>query len=475
MAEVKWATSKSTFAGEEQQSAVRGPALCALALLVFASACGGESADAEDPFIEKLTVASAVKTSAGRDARAQEVTERIVRWHAEAGHRIVATVTEKNGDVVDLVAAESVPGSQVKGPPEPTLIYPPGTEEPEDPDFIGAGDPNIVRYVRPKFAGYVEGGHSAESIDEYIRNAEVGGPPAPGLVPGTPCTTNCQRLYAASRQTVSNKGVSAYVNANWSPGTVASSDTFFLAQINAIDLNTNVATNAEWVGLIIGRNPQLSDTNARIFSEYYTAGTNNVGPYIGGWSGAGFPAGFVPRAGSPVSLFDQVDTISTVGGSQYSKKLTVEWFPTSTDPCGTGCTGSWWLGYGTKWFGYYPVGASTPNINFDRITNSAPTVDWYGEVWDGSPTLWTATDMASNQYAVSGSGNFNNVGYFRLLSYKRASDSAWLSSSTAQVQDAGGDDPDCYTRSEQALTAGWETTMWFGGPGATTTNGCDPF
>lgn len=58
------------------------------------------------------------------------------------------------------------------------------------------------------------------------------------------------------------------------------------------------------------------------------------------------------------------------------------------------------------------------------------------------------------------------------MGYRRASDWAPLFSTLAQVYDAGGDDPDCYTRFEETF---WNTTMWFGGPGRTGTGACDPF
>ena len=68
--------------------------------------------------------------------------------------------------------------------------------------------------VRPKFGHYVNGNSRAESFVKYQAEVPVGVPPT-GLAPGVPCTTNCQRLYAASRQNVTNTGVYSRVNANW--------------------------------------------------------------------------------------------------------------------------------------------------------------------------------------------------------------------------------------------------------------------
>lgn len=156
--------------------------------------------------------------------------------------------------------------------------------------------------------------------------------------------------------------------------------------------------------------------------------------------------------------------------------MLIEYFSAAENPCGAGCTGSWWLLYDSTWVGYYPVGTSAPNVNFNLITSSAPNLDWYGEVYDSTPSTWTTTDMGSAQYA-SATSTWQQVGYFRLLGHKLNSTGSWTASTGAQVTDTGGDDPNCYARLEQTFASdpAWQTTMWFGGPGRTSTNGCNPF
>lgn len=451
--------------------------LVGLALLV--SACGSEQNEGEGQIVGTTGNALTELPAAARARREAEVNDHIADWHARAAHVIVDTITQENGDVVDLVAAESVPGSQLE-PPTATLPVEMDRRDAreavaEEPVREGAADRSVVRYVRPKYSRYVDGSSDAKSLTDFIRDQVRPGGPPQGSAPGTPCTNNCERLYAASRLTESIKGVASYVNANWSPGSTASG-TFFLAQTNVIDPNTSITTNAEWIGWIIGRNPILSDTVARVYTEFFTAGTNNQGNYVGGWSGmSGQYLGFVPLAGAAIAIGDAVGGQSVVGGSQYAHKMQIEYFPAAQWNCGAGCTGSWWLIYDTYWVGHYPVGSSSPKINFNRITNSAPAIDWYGEIYDPAPGTWTSTDMGSAQYASSTS-TWQQVGYFRNLLYQKAVDFVWYWPTTSFVSNPGNDDPDCYTRYLNFNTdPAWRTSLWFGGPGRTSTNGCDPF
>ena len=453
------------------------------ALALAATACGGGTGPGGE-FDESSEPAQKSRNSlvdaaeAALASRRAEVDDHMARWHAAAGHRVVDTVTEDYGngivDVVDLVAADSVPGSQGSPPPPAFQPAPGELHFTDQPLRKGAGDPSLVRFVRPSFERYVDGSSRADSLARYMAEIPLGIPPT-GTAPGAPCTNNCQRLYAASRQNTANLGIRSSVNANWGPGEIASS-TFFLAQTNVSDLSVNINTAAEWIGWIIGRNPFLNGLAARLYTEFFTAGINNTGNYIGGWAGPGRNLGFVPLAGAWIAVEDQVPWgLSTVGGNQIAHVMFIEYYSTAQWNCGSGCTGSWWLGMDGGWVGHYNVGASAPNVNFNRITSSAPTLDWYGEVYDPSPATWTATDMGSPQYA-SASSTWQQAGFFRHLQYRRTSDGSLINSTGAQVLNVGGDDPNCYSRYEQTFTdPNWTTTMWFGGPGRTSTNGCDPF
>lgn len=453
-----------------------------LPLLLAAGACSGGTGTGESnesPEAAQESRHSLVDgAEAARASRRAEVEEHIAKWHASAGHRVVDTVTEDYGngivDVVDLVAAESVPGSQGSPPPVPFEPGPGELHFASQPLRKGAGDPSVVRFVRPNLERYVDGSSGADSVARYLAEVPVGMPPS-GAAPGVPCTNNCQRLYAASRQNTANLGIRSSVNAHWAPGEI-DTNTFFLAQTNVVDISVNINTSAEWIGWIIGRNPFLNDFASRLYSEFFTAGINNQGNYVGGWVGPGRNLGFVPLAGAWIALDDLVPWgFSTVGGNQIAHVMYIEYYSTAQWNCGSGCTGSWWLGMDGGWVGHYPVGGANPNVNFDRITSSAPTLDWYGEVLDITPATWTVTDMGSAQYA-SASSNWQQAGFFRNLQFRRTSDGAYVNSTGAQVFDAGGDDPNCYTRFEQSYTdPNWMTTMWFGGPGRTSTNGCDPF
>jgi hypothetical protein len=60
---------------------------------------------------------------------------------------------------------------------------------------------------------------------------------------------------------------------------------------------------------------------------------------------------------------------------------------------------------------------------------------------------------------------------------KQASTNSWELVDELDVLDTGGGDPECYTRVMEARPSdpGWRTIMWFGGPGRTSSNDCDPF
>jgi hypothetical protein len=230
---------------------------------LLVTACGGEQDEGALQLVgtKESRLTEVPEATAARASRESEVNEYIADWHARAGHVILDTVTQKNGDVVDLVAAASVPGSQIdppQAPPQATLD--PREEVVEQPINEGAGDASVIRYVRPKFSRYVDGSSGANSIADFIRDQ---------VRPGTPCTNNCKRLYAGSQLTKANKGASSYINANWSPGQIDSS-TFFLAQTNVVDFNTSTETDAEWIGWIIGRDPLLGNNAARLYTEFFT-------------------------------------------------------------------------------------------------------------------------------------------------------------------------------------------------------------
>jgi hypothetical protein len=337
---------------------------------------------------------------------------------------------------------------------------------PPDEWRSGAGDSSVVRYVRPIFREYVDATFDEGTLAEYIadRVSTMRGQPPPG---------DDNRLYGGTRHVVTNRGADSYVNGVWAPGHVTS-NSFFFAQTTVGDfVGRNMETQAEFIGWIIGRNSFAMDAQARLFSEFYTAGLDSIDDYIGGWSGPGGKLGFVPAAGAGVALGDLVPGVSSVDGSQYAHRMLIEYFSSAEWSCPTSCSGTWWLLYDSTWVGYYPVGTTAPNVFFDKIDNSSAHIDWYGEVYDDSAGVWTNTDMGSPEFA-SASSLYGKVGYFRALGHKPSS-GGWTHSSASNLTDPGGTDSSCYTKHlTTSSTPAWKNTLWFGGPGGDEW-ACNPF
>lgn len=132
----------------------------------------------------------ALQLNAQERARADEVEEFLARRYREAGYEIVATTQTYNGDIVDWVDPDTIPGSQ-KAPPTSSAL-PSGSATPDAEDLgppmeLEAypelrGPSGTVPFYRPSYLAYVKqpegrpGNHRFRSIGEFISGQQSGQP-----------------------------------------------------------------------------------------------------------------------------------------------------------------------------------------------------------------------------------------------------------------------------------------------------------
>lgn len=436
---------------------------------LFHLACSSTSSTDYGESTHELT-ALTEPDSLGRTRRQAEVDAYV---DAVRGVRtVVETTTLPNGDVLDWLAPEvGVDYSRV--PPAPKLAdgvvgstLPSSSSATqvrsvlEDPGMQGPA--GTIPFVRPRFEAYVKGTSNKASLSEYRKSIPTGTP-----VPGS------QRIWAGRRINRPNKGMSAVVNAAWSPVDVPATDNFSIYQMNVANAGGPAATDDEWAGVAMGRIPSLMDNNFRMYLEFMTAGTGNTGDFKGGWAPG--VQGFVTQLGTVFPPGVQFAQFSTINGTQYEGWFKVEW--SSVCPISTLCTGAWWVWVRDQWAGYFPIGSALNQklINFDLINAAAATVSFYGEVYDGTPGTWTPADMTSGRYPQTTGSSWQLAGYARNLQYRNSTTGAYVIPPESDLGVGDGNDPACYTQVLNSWADPWNRTMWFGGPGKTATNSCAPF
>jgi hypothetical protein len=210
----------------------------------------------------------------------------------------------------------------------------------------------------------------------------------------------------------------------------------------------NVPYTAELVGAVVSRDlVSFGDAQLRLRVEFFTSGWYKQGNYLGGWDGA--VAGFVAAAGRPYGPNATVSA-SVPGGAQYESNFKIQNY-----------NGNWWIAHNGNWLGYYP------GSMFDLIRWKGCQAQWYGEVYDPTPTNWTWTDMGTGYQASVG---FRWAAHVRNPFYASpAGVSYWPDSPIAM----GPSDAHCYTESSFRIGAApWDRSFYLGGPGGNGP-GCD--
>lgn len=365
----------------------------------------------------------------GQD-RQREV-ERYIVDELYRGYWIVETTQTYAGDLIDWVDPDTVPGSQIEPPPPPTaadLETPPGfslqpTELDVNPEL--RGPVGTIPFVRPEFDGYVRGNHAYGSLDRYLQRHHVPGQPS-----------GVHRLFAGFRKTVPNTTVVGFINQSIGqiePGT------FSLLEVTSYCGGATPPTTAELVGGVVSKDlANFNDSSLRLRVEFLTAG-HAQGNYKGGWDGK--VAGFVAAAGRPYGP-NVALTPSVIGGAQYESHFHIQNY-----------NSNWWIAHNGNWLGYYP------GKMFNLINTKGCEAQWYGEIYDPTPTDWTWTDMGSGYFANAG---YKYSAHIRNPYYVSGGFAYWPDSPSDMLPS----DSWCYT--DSALLSGaapWDRYFYLGGPG----------
>lgn len=353
--------------------------------------------------------------------------------------RIVETRQLQTGQVVDYVDARTyLPKSPNAPYAEPPTLIPDRVKESEPVDFgwIEPPPPDTVSVFRPNLESYLESGGEL-TVREYLsRQAQP-----------TPNHQN-NRLYARHRDNITLTETGGVINV-WNYGDVATGSQFSLVQGGAFCGSGGTLEGIE-LGVQKYRD-KYSDNNIHIFTYFRTAGTA-TGDHVGGYNYE--VAGYVPAVGASLGPTSIITNSSVVGGAQVECQFEIDLYQ-----------GNWWVYACHEWMGYYPTVNSElvdedDMIEFDLIDEDACWAQWYGEVWDASPSTWTNANMGSGEFASAGFGDAAWIrnpwtGTPSVWTYL-ASDATWPS----------GYDAGCYTETGFSnLGSGWEHTFFLGGPG----------
>lgn len=341
----------------------------------------------------KIVRARLPTRTAAEMARLQEVEEGTLKKYR--GYRIVDTTQTYSGDIIDWIDPTTIPGSEKERPPQ--LRSPSGQEDELQSDRVGQsgielvdfpelrGPDNTIPITRPRPESYIQGKTSARNFAEFILNMQPG-------APGTPA-----RLYAGYR--IRDKPVRGVVGRFNHYKVYVEPGTFTLAELAVEAPGTNILTTMEQVGIVFSQDTVNFDTPGdtgvggvgvplRLQLEYFTRGTGTTGrgDGIGGWDG--LVTGFVPVS-RPYGPGVMLSPVSTVGGAQYESTSRILLYQ-----------GNWWIAHQGNWLGYYP--GTLFNRTGGTLKNGAYVAEWYGEVYDPTPSTWTSTDMGSGREAMQG-------------------------------------------------------------------------
>ena len=189
-------------------------------LVAFAAGCSSGNLDGDATVAETNT--KDVETSdVASIARSGEVAAWSLANHAKLGRRIAFTETLEDGRIVDWVERSSIPGADVEPPPQlPATARPAGIQSGTVEELHGPD--GTVPYIRPAMVEYVQKGHSSGNLAGYLQAMDARQASrmrafaAMNGASGNPTAGSGDRLYGGVSRTVTNHGVQAYVNNQWS-------------------------------------------------------------------------------------------------------------------------------------------------------------------------------------------------------------------------------------------------------------------
>lgn len=380
------------------------------------------------------------------DAEQQQKQDEVDQFIVESygGYQIVQTIQGYSGQITDWVDSNSIPGADLQ-PPPPTWTA--SDLSPPDGAVLGRAEVELYPELqgpvgttpihRPDFSAYVLGFSGATSLQDFVDNEDV---------PGRP--EGKYRLYSTLFAPIPNMGAAGSINQF--EGDIEKG-TFSIIEIAVICRGLDDNSTMEIVGATVGRNrASFSDAQTRIRIEHFTAGPPNLKHGKGGWDGK--VSGFVPQRGRPYGS-DAVVIGSTPGlGTQVEHR-----FDISQDS-----SGNWWVAHNGNTLGYYPASL------FDMLNLGACEAQWYGEVYDPTPTDWTWTDMGSGELPAGGPG-YGYLSYIRNPTFRDLLFGPWFPGD--QIGFYGPKEnyePLCYARTDllkQPVGSPWEYFFYLGGPG----------
>lgn len=208
------------------------------------------------------------------------------------------------------------------------------------------------------------------------------------------------------------------------------------------------------------KSPLLNGTSVPHLFVYFRTSDSSQGDWAGGYNS--LVDGW-QQVSATVAPGMQLTNLSTLGGNQYSLEIEVL----------LDSNRNWWVKAAGEWAGYYPrckFGSPVADcrgagflFSTAGIRNEASRIDWYGEVYDSSAPLPTATEMGSGRFASEG---FGRAAYMRALRYTWAPGTSWWwdGSTVPSATDAG-----CYSVNGpyfQTDSSVWYNYFYFGGPGS---------
>jgi Neprosin len=400
---------------------------------------------------------------------------------------VLATTRGPFGETVDWVDPHELdPDCDARTPPPVDMPSPedppigPG-EQGEPPDLTGVelaeniiplweeanrgAPPGAVLLIRQNFDAYISGVAEASDLNEFIANIS------------SPQPAGQTNLHAGRTQPVTNIGTQGWIE--YPDIADVPNDGMSLAQLAIYCAGTDALNTSESVEFGIQKSPNQYSEPApantpkqHLFSYFSTAGYKpvNLGNYKGGYNTT--VAGFVPclincTATGGAAPFGPGAVLPTPPpGVRHDRRLRV----LRSAASGTISPAYWLLDYlsptAYTFLGYYPIGTSQPNINFDVINTAACQVDWYGEAFDPTPTNWSNVNIGNGIQGTLGTApRMHGTQY-----YPSVTSSQWFSTGAVDKSE----DLACYSSSLVVAdaTPNYERTFHYGGPGGDAA-GCD--
>jgi len=380
-----------------------------------------------------------------QQARKEEVERYIVENHYK-GYKILRTVQDPHGSIIDWIAPETM----AQLPYEPPLL-PWNVDQIVLPDGVELAQSELAKYTeifgppgstpihRPMYWRYVLGETGATSVQDYLDNYQDAGQAAP--------ETPANRLYAGLLfDDAKNRGVTGLMN-QFAPR--VEKDSFSLMEFAVVCQGApGESIEEELIGIVLSvdkRNfayekPEDSDL-VRLHVESYQR-VNGV--QTGGWDQAA--PGFVLNSGNTQYPLNGEVTVSKPGGKP------VEHWPNIVQAL----NGDFWVSYNGWFLGYFEAS------RFTLLPNGGCRAQWYLEVLDRKPgPAWVETEMGTGKFGDKAAPG--EAAWVRRPMYW---DMNWVLTEPPVYYGMQPVNYDCYTRSKlMDMGPGLGNFFFAGGPG----------